>query len=197
MKAGEIRKAAWGKLHGNWTTMVLITLIEIVILSAVSFTFIGSLLIGGAITLGVMACALGLSRSQKVEISDMFKGFNRFVEALILYILYTVFVALWSILFIIPGIIAMIRYSMAYFILQDNPEMKGFDAIKASCEMMKGHKMELFCLALSFIGWFLLGCITFGIGFLWVIPYYRTAKAEFYEKIKSSNAVVVEEKQEN
>ena len=93
--------------------------------------------------------------------------------------------ALWSLLFVIPGIIATYSYSMSFYILRDNPDMDANAARKASIEMMKGNKWKLFCLELSFIGWMLLSMLTFGILLLWVGPYMETAKAAFYEELKA------------
>ena len=75
---------------------------------------------------------------------------------------------------------------MSYYILKDNPNMSGDEARKASIEMMKGHKWELFCLEFSYIGWILLSILTFGILTLWVNPYMEVAKVAFYENLKNS-----------
>ena len=90
---------------------------------------------------------------------------------------------LWTLLFIIPGIIKSFSYAMTYFIINDHPEYSINQAITESRRMMDGHKMEYFILCLSFIGWFILSCITLGIGFLWLIPYFYTTSAAFYEEI--------------
>ena len=96
---------------------------------------------------------------------------------------------LWSLLFIIPGIIKAFSYAMTPFILDENPELGASEAIHRSRMMMKNHKFDLFWLYLSFIGWFLLCCITCGIGFLWLTPYIDTAKAAFYEEVKADYAL--------
>lgn len=91
---------------------------------------------------------------------------------------------LWSLLFIIPGIIKSFSYAMTPYILVDNPELTASEAIHRSRMMMKGHKFDLFYLYLSFIGWFFLAIMTMGVGFLWLTPYIQTAEASFYEEIK-------------
>ena len=96
---------------------------------------------------------------------------------------------LWSLLFIIPGIIKAFSYAMTPFILDENPELGASEAIHRSRMMMKNHKFDLFWLYLSFIGWFLLCCITCGIGFIWLTPYINTAKASFYEEVKADYAL--------
>ena len=100
-----------------------------------------------------------------------------------------IFTFLWSLLFIIPGIIKALAYSMTPYILDENPELGASEAIHRSRMMMKNHKFDLFWLYLSFIGWFLLCCITCGIGFLWLTPYFNTAKASFYEEVKADYAL--------
>ena len=96
--------------------------------------------------------------------------------------LYTLF---WGLLLIIPGIIKSLAYSMTYFISKDHPEYSIDECIEASKRMMDGHKGELFVLYLSFIGWFLLGILTLGIGYLWLIPYMDTTIAHYYEELKA------------
>ncbi len=78
---------------------------------------------------------------------------------------------------------------MTPYILDENPELGASEAIHRSRMMMKNHKFDLFWLYLSFIGWFLLCCITCGIGFLWLTPYFNTAKASFYEEVKADYAL--------
>ena len=87
-------------------------------------------------------------------------------------------------LFIIPGIIKSFSYAMTYFIINDHPEYSINQAITESRRMMDGHKMEYFILCLSFIGWFILSCITLGIGFLWLIPYFYTTSAAFMKRLQ-------------
>ena len=96
-----------------------------------------------------------------------------------------IFIALWSLLFLIPGIIKMFSYAMTPYILEENPELTAGEAIDRSRAMMKGHKFDLFWLYLSFIGWFFLGFLTLGIGTLWISPYLETAQAAFYEEVKA------------
>ena len=95
------------------------------------------------------------------------------------------YIFLWSLLFIIPGIIKMFSYAMTTYILEDNPELSADEAIDRSRAMMKGHKFDLFWLILSFIGWFILCAFTLGIGLLWLMPYTNTTVAAFYEDVKA------------
>ena len=99
------------------------------------------------------------------------------------------FIALWSLLLVIPGIIKCFSYAMTPFILEENPELSANEAIDRSRAMMKGHKFDLFWLLLSFIGWYLLCIITLGLAALWVTPYIETAVGAFYEDVKADYEV--------
>lgn len=91
---------------------------------------------------------------------------------------------LWTLLFIIPGIIKYYEYAMIPFILAEHSEINYDKAFSKSKEMMKGNKLKLFKLQLSFIGWFLLSLLTCGIGFVFLSPYIKSAEAEFYIALK-------------
>ncbi len=96
---------------------------------------------------------------------------------------------LWSLLLLIPGIIKLFSYSMTPFILEEYPELTASEAIHRSRMMMRGHKFDLFWLYLGFLGWFILSCLTAGIGFLWLVPYVDTSVAAFYEEVKADYAL--------
>ena len=95
-----------------------------------------------------------------------------------------IFILLWTLLLIIPGIIATYSYAMTFFIIADDPQAGALEAIGRSKEMMRGHRWKLFCLFLRFIGWSLLCLLTFGIGFLWLTPYMQTSLAHFYDDVR-------------
>ena len=103
--------------------------------------------------------------------------------------LMVLFICLWSLLLIIPGIIKTFSYAMTPFILEENPDLSANDAIDRSRAMMKGHKFDLFWLLLSFIGWGILCIFTLGIGLLWLTPYMQTSVAAFYEDVKADYEV--------
>ncbi len=96
----------------------------------------------------------------------------------------TLFIILWTLLFIIPGVVATLSYSQTFFILADDPQLKGSEALRKSKAMMKGNRWKLFCLLWRFFGWFLLGILSMGIGFLWIVPYLATTLAHFYNDLK-------------
>lgn len=154
---------------------------------------IGSILlwIGSFIGLSRNIAFLELRDDQKEEKPYMaaFSVFteNRFGPELINFVLVSIFTFLWTWLLIIPGIIKAYSYSMTPYIVKDmvasDKQVSATDGINASKELMKGHKMALFIFDLSFLGWNILAAITCGIGYLWVTPYYQTAKANFYRRI--------------
>lgn len=117
------------------------------------------ILVYGPMTLGLSLFFLAMFRRQIVEVSDIFLGFEKFGKAVGLIIFQYIFIFLWSLLFVIPGIIAAIRYSQAFFILADDPEKDIRQCMNESKMMMKGNKMKYFCMNLSFIGWMLLATI--------------------------------------
>jgi uncharacterized membrane protein len=185
LKAKDFRQRAWGKLSGQWGTMALITLLYLIITGALGgATFaIAILIIGGPLLMGMINSSLTVVRNNTVKVETLFSGFYNFVNAMVLYIINTVLVGLWSLLLVIPGIVKWYSYSMSYYILADNPQMGANDARLKSMELMKGNKWRLFCLHFSFIGWFILCGITFGILTFWVMPYVHTATAEFYQNL--------------
>ena len=190
MFAKDYRKAAWGKLSGNWTTAVVAYLIFYLLLSVASYLIVGTLLFAGVLSVGMCVILLQISRSGASGFENLFDGFRKgFGNNVVASILVQLFTFLWSLLFIIPGIIKSYSYSMTYYILADNPDMAPTEAIKASQEMMKGNKWRLFCLDFSYIGWYLLSCLTFGVLLLWIAPYNMMAHAEFYESIRPRPAV--------
>lgn len=180
------KKNAKAQLNGNWGLSIGVYILTMVILGAVSFTFVGTILIGGPMMIGLTTYFVHLVRKQNNDFNDIFSGFNNFVRNFLYYLLSSIYIFLWSLLFIIPGIIKALSYSMAPYIIYDNPNIDANDAITQSKEMMKGHKWELFCLYLSFIGWLLLSVLTFGILYMvYVGPYMMTAQANFYEQLKA------------
>lgn len=122
---------------------------------------------------------------QKIEITTIFDGFRNFGNVFILNLLISIFTFLWTLLFIIPGIIKGLSYSMANFIMAENPDISAPDAIKESKKLMDGNKLDYFLLSLSFIGWYILEFFTLGILSVWLMPYVITTQAAFYEAVKN------------
>ena len=116
-------------------------------------------------------------------------GFSNYWHKVWGMLLMSIFIALWTLLLIIPGIIKAFSYAMTPYILEENPELTASEAIHRSRMMMRGHKFDLLWLYLGFLGWFILCIVTVGIGFLWLNPYVETAKAAFYEEVKADYAL--------
>jgi uncharacterized membrane protein len=142
------------------------------------------LILTGPLQLGFAKFILSISRNNESKIDQLFEGFNDFNRAMVSYLTMFLFIFLWTLLLLIPGIIAGLSYSMTFFILADDPNISASDALKKSKSLMDGRKMDLFLLSLSFIGWALLCILSLGIGFLWLIPYVNVSLAKFYQDIK-------------
>jgi uncharacterized membrane protein len=182
----EMRAAARQQLKGRWGMPILACFLFWVIMSVVSGIPFGGIVVGGPLMLGLVRYIVMFKRDEDPQLENLFDGFKLFSKAFLLQLLITIFTFLWALLFIIPGIIASISYSQAYFILNDNPDMDYMEAIRQSKQMMIGYKGRYFMLCLSFIGWGILCLFTFGIGFLWLGPYVQLTLTHFYEDLKNS-----------
>lgn len=154
--------------------------------SCVSGFSLAQFILGGPVELGHCTFLLNQHDQKQPVFQDLFSHFYRFGAGFCLRLLTVLYTALWSLLFIIPGIVASYRYAMAPFILAEHPEYTASEAITASKEMMHGHKLDLFLLDLSFLGWALLSILTLGIGALWLNPYASAARAAFYRDISQT-----------
>lgn len=141
------------------------------------------LVIGGAISLGYAKFNLSLIDGEEPNGKELFSCLDRLWNGFCLRFFKGLFIFLWSLLLVIPGIVAAYRYAMAEYIMLENPGMGALEAIKESKRLMDGNKSRLFCLDLSFIGWDILGMITLGIGMIFVRPYENAAHAAFYREI--------------
>lgn len=141
------------------------------------------LILGGVIRQGYAVYLLKQYDRQSPETRDLFSQFDRFGDGFCLKLLQSLFVILWSLLLIIPGIVKAYSYAMAPYIMAENPNMTAREALNASTELMDGHKMELAFLELSFIGWGILNIFTLGIGSLWLTPYMNAAHTAFYRNL--------------
>lgn len=231
--ASNIRARGRAALNGNWqqamTAMLLyfvfISLIPSLIDSLLGWTTMGPggvpitsspswlylLLVSGPFTLGLVAYFVGLFRNQETDTKTLFNGFDQFGKAFVLSLLTMIFTFLWTLLFIVPGIIAAIRYSQAFLVLRDHPELSAIECLNESKRIMAGNKAKLFTLVLSFIGWAILAALPSGIytglfvglnelpslfdslmmfvlsaGYLWVGAYFYTTLVAFYELLKGN-----------
>ena len=151
-------------------------------------TGIALFILGSIVEVGYMKFNLDLVERQKeAEIGTMFGYFQHWKTTACARLLQSVYVLLWSLLFIIPGIIAGYSYAMTSYILAENPELTASEAIERSKQMMSGNRWRLFCVQISFIGWDILSALlTFGIGNLWITPYKQAATAAFYREISGT-----------
>ena len=182
--ARESLVGKWGLAIG---TFVLYSLIAGSIQSIPIVGVITSLIISGPFEIGIAFFSLSISRNQDAKLEQIFQGFKNFGTALGAYLLRSLFIFLWTLLLIIPGIIAAISYSMTFYILADDNSIGAMDAIDKSKKMMDGYKWKCFCLGLEFLGWALLCILTLGIGLLWLIPYYHVSMAKFYDDLKANS----------
>ena len=171
--SGTIRALAREALRGKWLEAALAALIVWAIMVVPSMVFgvfgdFGSLLnfaytgvVGGPAALGLCNYFLELFRQRSGGLDDMRFGIDYASKAILVYLHVVIRVWLWSLLFVIPGIIAAMRYSMAFYVLADNPTLDPVECLYESSEMMDGNKMKLFLLSLTFIGWSLLATIPF------------------------------------
>jgi uncharacterized membrane protein len=185
-QAREALKGNWGLAIGTFVVYMLIVMGASTILQLIFLGLgtIATLIIAGPFALGMTIFALSLSRNQNPRLEMIFDGFNKFGLALGTYLLMLLFIFLWMLLLIVPGIIAGLSYAMTFYILADGQSNGAMDAIDKSIKMMYGYKWKLFCLGLRFIGWALLCILTLGIGFLWLMPYMQISIAKFYDDIK-------------
>lgn len=187
----ELRARARDSLRGNWGKAVggfVLSMLMAAVIGLINYLvpFLGnlvSILVSGAISLGLISFYMGIARKENPPVSEVFSGFSHFIKAFCLYFMIGLFTLLWTLLFIIPGIIAAFRYSQAYFILRDNPDIGVMEAINESKQIMKGNKWRFFVLQLTFIGWAILAAIPFGLGFLWLCPYISVTQAHFYDDV--------------
>ena len=187
MFAKDFRNSAWNALRGQWGKLAVIALVYMALTgicsSAGGASSLALIIVEGPLLLGFYGICFSVLDGKSFDLGNLFDGFKNFSNALVLHLLNTIFIALWSLLFIIPGIVKSYSYSMSYYIMLENPQMRPNAARVASMQLMDGNKGRLFCLHLSFIGWYLLGLLTFGILYLWIIPYVNTATAVFYRQI--------------
>ena len=212
-KNQDYKNAALAALKGNWAPSLVATIVLVAIMYVIMGPYVAAYtlnsenlnpdtlaLIGGCsmfMYLGLIFLFFPLDvgytnafNALYVEDDDRITGntfrdsFGQYLKNVWAMFLMVLFVSLWSMLLLIPGIVKAYSYAMLPYILKDNPELSAMDAIRLSSKMMKGHKFDLFYLQLSFIGWAILAVLTGGIGLLWLQPYMMTTQASFYQDIK-------------
>lgn len=208
MKSNQYYKnEALSALRGNWANALVATIILVALALFFSSNdainsyyqrivinpFIGYSL--SFVSLFVLLpLAVGYSNSMRVLLetgdnrlanNSFSLGFGNWLHVVWGMILSTIYIFLWTLLLIIPGLIKSYSYALTPYILVEHPEMSANEAIEESMRLMDGHKFDLFYLQLSFIGWAILSILSLGLGFFWLIPYQMTAQAAFYRDIKN------------
>ena len=216
MFAADFRKIARDALDGKWKTAIIAGLIasllgavssggtEIdlesyrnsfvweyivyLILAAIVMVVVFFIL-GSIVGVGYAKFNLDLTDLKEPEIGTLFAYFSNWKTAVAAGALQALLIFLWTLLLIIPGIIARYSYAMTRYILAEHPELTASEALARSKEMMTGNRWRLFCLQFSFIGWDILAVLTLGIGYLWLTPYMQAATAAFYREISGTTYV--------
>lgn len=201
--SGELKDIAISALEGKWGQAVGLTFVMAVLESVASgLSYIP--IVGAVFTLVAMPLSFGFAvaflnnlRGGEARIETLFAGYKDFGRVFLTQLIMCIYVCLWSLLLVVPGVIKAISYTMTSFVLNDNPKLSYDAAISRSSRLMQGHKMEYFVFVLSFAGWFVLSVLTMFIGFLWLAPYFQTAKAAFYHELLAEHdediAVVIDD----
>lgn len=189
----ELKSDALLQLRGKWfdSAMTSLALIAVSVASSAAgpWGILVTIFIMGAFMFGFTRYYMNVRDDSSDFMTHIFAGFKSgtYLSAILTYLCMTLFTLLWSLLFIIPGIIAALSYSQSFYILNENPGMSPLNAIEQSKTMMKGHRFRYFLLGLSFLGWILLSVVTVGIALVWVVPYMQTTFANFYADLKANS----------
>ena len=197
------KNRALASLEGKWGKAIIATLIMAIVTGGIGdvlgIPFMSSQWTGMGVQ-GIWAIItmpfawawavyfLRLIRNEDLDYGHLLDGYKQFGRILLAEILITIAVFIGFLLLIVPGIIIALMLSQTDFILKDDREISAIDAMARSIKLMDGHKVELFWLTLSFIGWAILSLLTLGIGFLLLAPYYESAAAHFDEDLKAEEA---------
>lgn len=200
----KFKAEAKEQLKGNWKVPALITFIVFLLQGLVSGTqrtvyhtetlygssvsvtisIVGTI-VNGILTLAMVYYYINLKKDKaNTTFHTFLDGLNMWFKGMCAQLWQSLWIFLWILLLIIPGIVKAFAYSQMFYILAENPTMSVRKAMKISMAMTKGAKGDLFVMGFSFIGWVLLGIITLGIGFLWIIPYMNLAFTNCYAYLK-------------
>ena len=210
----EMKKRAWASLSNNMITIGIIAEIYFLcvlgctVFSAIGIGIIADYVISPILLLGLNICILKLIRNEEFVVGDIWNGYGNMGRAIALNLVNSIYISLWSLLFVIPGIIKTYEYALSFLVLADNPDMTQSDAREESKRLMKGNILRLFVLDLSFlliqglcyglmaflyymggleIAFFLGGAVMVALYFL-ILPYSRAQVAVFYEAVKEEKA---------
>ena len=187
----EIRKDVQTLMQGNWSNLVLISLVFCVIAFFTANSFPLALFVYCPLALGLVITMMHfVRRTKRVAVEDLFSAFNAkfYWKSMGLGILVWIYTFLWSLLFLVPGVIKGCSYFLAPYILVDNPEITAEEAICRSMRLMEGHKMQLFLMSLGYFFLVVLSSLLLFIPMIWLVPYYTVVYVKFYEEVKHSVA---------
>ncbi len=183
--------------RNRWITMLaicsVVILADLYLIAVAPFTgfILGPVLgviIGGPLIFGMTKALRECVDGERWSFLHILHGFTDcFGGSMILGFLQSLFLSLWSVLLIVPGIIKHYEYSMAFYIQCEYTEKEAIDCLDESKAMMKGHKWELFKLDISFFGWYIVGALCLGVGILFVLPYHELARTNFFKQIMTEN----------
>lgn len=201
-RLSEVKRSARTRLGGGiftggWLLMALAAIVYSALSGLVAFTLIGAILVIGPITYGLAKTEMNVVTGKKAQadLADIFSGFSEcFTQSVVLWLLQTIFLSLWSMLFVVPGIIKYYAYSMAFYVQAHSENKNWRYALIESQRLLYGNKFKLFLLDLSFIGWYILGSACLGIGVLFVVPYHKTARAAFFNSLFVADEKIKQEK---
>ena len=188
MDLRTLKQEAKQAMKDNYGMALIISILPPLLLGATGITGIALILLA-PVTVGMMWAFVMINRRQTADLGVLLRGFSAdgYLNNVIVLFLKNLFIFLWALLLIIPGIVKAYAYAMTPYLLADDTVTNKADAITQSRAMMQGHKGRLFMLHLSFIGWFILSFLTFGIAyFFYVRPYMMSADARFYESLKAA-----------
>ena len=188
--AGQTIFSTGGSLNSDLGALLvgsyIYILIAALIMGAVYFV------LGSVINVGYAKFNLNLVDRLEGAFENLFAYFSYWKNTAAARLLQGIYVFLWSLLFVIPGIIASYSYAMTEYILAEYPQISASEAINLSKQMMEGNRWRLFCLEISFIGWDILCVFTLGIGYLWLTPYKQAARAAFYREVSGTEKQSIE-----
>jgi len=196
----DYKNRALKSLEGKWMEGAVVTFIVLLISGGVSevaalpfneLTGVGISSLFSLLCLplswGLVVYFLNLIRKENIDYNRLFDGYRDFGRIFITELVAGLCVCIGFLFFVIPGIVIGLMLSQTNYILKDDPQVGCLDAMKRSIDMMRGNKMKLFWLTLSFIGWIILACLTLGLGFLLLVPYWYATTAHFYEDLKAES----------
>ena len=144
-----------------------------------------SLLLAGPLNLGLCMYFLKISNSESPGIENIINGFQPLLQVLLLYFVSSLLIVLGLLLFILPGIVLSMGFSMSYYIMAEQQDITFVEALQKSWDLTQDHKMDLFLLNIRFIPWYVLGLLCLVVGVFVVIPWHQTTLALVYKEFKA------------